>query len=88
MYDTINQLVEWPDRETLMANLLISFQKPYSCVKCIIDCFKVFIEWPESFTVRAATYSNYNKHNTVKVFIAVSPTGSNIFISKVWGERV
>ena len=39
MYDTINQLVEWPDRETLMANLLISFQKPYSCVKCIIDCF-------------------------------------------------
>ena len=66
----------------------ISFQKHYSSVKCIIDCFEVFIERPESFTARAATYSNYKKHNTAKVFIVVSPTGSIIFISKVWGGRV
>ena len=32
--------------------------------------------------------SNYKKHNTVKVFIAVSPTGSICFISKGWGGRV
>ena len=31
---------------------------------------------------------NYKKHNTAKAFIAVSPTGSIIFISKAWGGRV
>ena len=61
MYDNLSQLVVWPDTETLKANLPISFQKHYSNVKCIIDCFEVFIERPESFTARAATYSNYKK---------------------------
>ena len=37
---------------------------------------------------RAATYSNYKKHNTVKVLIAVSPTGSIAYISNAWGGRV
>jgi len=66
----------WPDSETLRANLPKAFQKHYSNVKCIIDCFEVFIERPLSFDARAATYSNYKKHNRVKVLIAVSPTGS------------
>ena len=41
-----------------------------------------------SFDVQAATYSNYKKHNTAKVLIAVSPTGSIAYISKAWGGRV
>uniref|UniRef100_A0A1X7SVZ4 DDE Tnp4 domain-containing protein n=1 Tax=Amphimedon queenslandica TaxID=400682 RepID=A0A1X7SVZ4_AMPQE len=35
-----------------------------------------------------ACYSNYKKHNTVKVLIAVTPTGSICFISKAWGGCV
>ena len=41
-----------------------------------------------SFSARAATYSNYKKHNTIKVLIAIAPTGAIIFISKAWGGRV
>ena len=41
MYDNLSQLVEWPDTETQKANLPIPFQKHYSSVKCIIDCFEV-----------------------------------------------
>ena len=65
-----------------------TFQKHFSRVRCIIDCFAIFIERPVGFRARAATYSNYKKHNTVKVFIVVAPTGSIGFISKAWGGRV
>ena len=41
-----------------------------------------------SFTARAETYSNYKEHNTVKILIAVSPTGSIVYIANAWGGRV
>ena len=39
-----------------------------------------------SFAARTATYSNYKKHNRVKVLIVVSPTGSIVYISKCMGR--
>ena len=53
-----------------------------------IDCFEVFMERPYGFQAQAQTYSNYKKHNTVKVLIAISPCGTVSFLSKCWGERV
>ena len=38
--------------------------------------------------MQAHTVITKKKHNTVKVFIAVAPTGSVAFISKAWGGRV
>ena len=37
--------------------------------------------------VRAATYSNHKKHNTIKVLIAIALTGCVSFIFKAWGGR-
>ena len=88
MHHNLSQLIKWPDGETLRVNLPPPFRKHYSKVKCIIDCFEVFIERPLSFAARAATYSNYKNHNTMKVLIAVSPTGSIVYISNAWGGRV
>lgn len=88
MYVHLQQLVLWPDLETLQNNMPSVFRKNFKRTRCIIDCFEVFIERPLSFDVRAVTYSNYKKHNTIKVFIAVSPTGSICFISRAWGGRV
>ena len=59
MHHNLSQLIQWPDGETLRANLPPSFRKHYSKVKCIIECFKVFIEHSMSFAARAATYSSY-----------------------------
>ena len=82
-------LIAWPDDEQLRKNMpSSSFRKHYMNVKCIIDCFEIFIERPSLLAARAATYSHYKKHNTVKVFIAIAPTGSICFISKGWGGRV
>ena len=81
-------LVTWPDEEQLRECMSSCFRKHYSQTKCIIDCFEIFINRPSYFEARASTYSNYKKHNTVKVLIAVTPTGSICFISKAWGGRV
>ena len=50
--------------------------------------FEIFIERPLLFTARAATYSNYKKHNTLKVFIGIAASGVIVFISSAWGGRV
>lgn len=41
-----------------------------------------------SFEPRTSSFSNYKRHNTIKILIAVAPTGSITFISKAWGGRV
>ena len=81
-------LIHWPDSITLRENMPSGFRKHFLRVRCIIDCFEIFIERPSALLARAATYSNYKRHNTVKVFIAVTPTGSISFISQAWGGRV
>ena len=50
--------------------------------------FRNFIERPTSLEARAQTYSNYKKHNTVKVPIGIAPTGAICYISKAWGGCV
>ena len=88
MYNNLKQLIIWPDTETLRQNLPSVFRSNFGRTKCIIDCFEIFIERPLLFTARAATYSNYKKHNTVTVFIGIAPTGAIVFISSAWGGRV
>ena len=88
MYCELRQMITWPDRETLRKNLPACFRRHYVNVVSIIDCFEIFIERPSSLEARAATYSQYKKHNTVKFLIGVSPTGSISFVSKGWGGRV
>ena len=88
MYNNLKQLIIWPDSETLRQNLPSVFQTNFARVKCIIDCLEIFIERPVAFTARATTYSSYKKHNTVKVFIGIAPTGAITFISSAWGGRV
>ena len=51
----------------------------------MIDCSEIFIERATSLSARSETYSNYKSHNTAKFFVAISPTGAIIFISKSWG---
>ena len=76
MHCNLKQLIVWPDSEPLKQNLPSIFK-----VKCIIDCLEIFIERPVNFTTRFSKYSNYKKHNTLKVFSGISPTGAITFIS-------
>ena len=66
MSTELKHLVSWPDKEQLLFKMPKVFRKHYSNVRCIIDCFKVFLQRPTSFVAHAQAYSNYKKHNTIK----------------------
>ena len=51
MYNNLKQLIIWPDSETLRQNLPSVFQTNFARVKCIIDCFEIFIERPVAFNL-------------------------------------
>lgn len=57
-------------------------------VKCVIDCTEIFIERPSNLKARAQTYSNYKRHNTIKILVGISPSGCVTFLSTCWGGRV
>ena len=89
MFQSLQPLVMWPDKEILIANMPSCFKPQCAKVVCIVDCTKVFIQrpLPTSLTARGQTYSNYKNHNTIKFLVATTPTGAVSFISKCWGDQ-
>ena len=88
MFQSLQPLVMWPDKEMLVANMPSCFKPRYAKVVCIIDCTEVFIQRPTSLTARGQTYSNYKNHNTIKFLVAITPIGAVSFISNCWRGRV
>lgn len=80
-------LFPFPSQDKIFANMLESFNM-YPTTRIIIDCTEVFVEIPSSMLAESQTWSNYKHHNTYKVLIGVSPTGSVTFVSELWGGRV
>ena len=87
MYAHLKFLIKWPSQEVCRANMPQVFKDLYPHTRCIIDCSKIFIERPCSYQLRAQTYSNYKKHNTVKFMIGITPCGAISYLSKCWGGR-
>jgi len=82
----LQDLIIWPDRDSLQKTMPECFQQSFGKkVAVIIDCFEVFIERPSNLRARASTWSNYKHKNTVKIFL---PQGIVGFISETWGGRV
>ncbi|XP_020912997.1 uncharacterized protein LOC110250723 [Exaiptasia diaphana] len=81
-------LVYNPSIEVVKATLPDKFKKPgFSNVRHIIDCTEIFIETPSDPFTRAATWSDYKHHNTVKILVSITPNGAFNFVSKAWGGR-
>ena len=87
MFQGLQPLIVWPDKEMIITHLPACFKPHYSKAVCIINCSEIFIKRPTSLTARGQTYSNYKSHNTVKFLVAVTPTETVLFISKYWGGR-
>nr|XP_050032323.1 uncharacterized protein LOC126528488 [Dermacentor andersoni] len=87
--ENFKNLLIWPYRRTLQSRCPEAFRDAaFKNVRGIIDCTEIFIERPTSMTARSQTYSNYKHHNTVKLLVVISPSGSIMFVSKAWGGRV
>lgn len=85
----LQDLIMWPDRESLRKTMPDCFQQSFGKkVAIIIDCFEIFLERPSNLQARAYTWSNYKHKNTVKVLIGIVPQGTVAFVSEAWGGRV
>ena len=85
----LQHLIFWPDRDALRKTIPDCFQESFERkVAVIIDCFEIFVERPSKLKVRAATWSNYKHHNTIKVLLGITPQGVISFASDSWGGRV
>ena len=84
----LQNLIIWPSRAELRANLPQSFKPKYRDCACIIDCSEIFIQRPRDLTARAQTWSNYKHNNTIEYLIGISPAGAVMFLSEGWGGRV
>jgi hypothetical protein len=88
MFSKLSFLVRWPDHEALLKTVPPEFKHYFPKITSIIDCFEIRIDTPGNLLAKQQTYSNYKKHNTVKIFIACSPLGAVTFLSSAWGGRV
>lgn len=59
----------------------------YKKLRCIVDCTEIFIQTPTDLQCQLATWSSYKHHNTMKFLIAISPQGSIVYLSELWGGR-
>ena len=86
LYVSMGGLIMWPETDYMELPEVFQNER-FRKVRCVIDCTEIFVERPSALKVRAQTYSNYKRHNTVKVLVSVSPTGAVVFLSKCWGGR-
>lgn len=84
---TLKPLIIWPSKMAVRQHLPTVFKGKFRNVRCVIDCTEIFIQRPNSLTVRAQTWSNYKHHNTMKYLVGVTPAGAISFISIGWGGR-
>ena len=84
----LQDLIIWPDRESLRKTMPMCFQESFGKkVAVIIDCFEIFLDRPSNLQARAYTWSNYKHKNTCKVLIGIVPQGTVAFVSEAWGGR-
>ena len=87
MFQLLQPLIIWPEREALQKTLPMDFRKHSPNCVVIIDCFKLFLERATNVNAQAQTYSQYKHHNTVKYLIGITPQGTVSFISEGWGGQ-
>ena len=65
-----------PSKDVALQHLPKKFNNAkYRSVTHIIDCTEMFIETPKDPKVKAATWSDYKHHRTLKVVVSIKPCG-------------
>lgn len=84
----VPSLVKWPSRSHINQIMPNKFRVNYPKTRVIIDCSEFFIQCPRKPGAQHKTFSSYKSHNTFKVLLGVSPTGSFTFVSELWSGNV
>ncbi len=93
-YETLDIVAEesrkniiWFDRPTVKARMPKSFKEHFENARAIIDCTEIETEIPSDVRENVESYSHYKSKHTLKVLIAIAPSGEITFLSKAFGGR-
>jgi len=88
LYLKLKEIPLWPPRDVVLANMLKCFRDLYPTTRVIIDATEVYIEKPSLPDLQQMTFSNYKNHNTFKVLVGISPSGSITFVSSLYSGAI
>lgn len=84
--DILKSAVYWPDKEEILSNMPICFEK-FRNTRLVLDCTEIPLERPACLKCRLRSYSHYKGTETVKILIGISPAGQITFLSSAFGGR-
>ncbi len=87
IYETVKSDIIWFDKKTIQARMPRSFRALFPNTRAVIDCTEIETEIPSTVRARNLTYSAYKSRYTVKVLVAIAPSGEIMFVSKAYGGR-
>lgn len=78
--------VVWPSKVVVQATMPEHFKQDNKDCRVVIKCTEMYVEKPSTIQQCVQMYSNYKKGYTIKLLIACTPVGSNLFpLKKFWG---
>lgn len=80
----LRALHDFPDSDP---RILIKAFLKFPHTRVVIDCTEVFTQRPSALGSRKHLFSNYKHHTTTKFLVGISPSGSMLYVSDMWGGR-
>ena len=81
----LKSLIRWPSTSNIFEYYPACYKAVKGLVLSIIDCTEVFTDNPSLAEANSKMYSSYKSHTTVKVLIAIGPSGCISFLSQIAG---
>ena len=80
-------LIVWPTQEQLRNRRIAAFKYFHKTI-AIIDCTEFFIQKPSSTSAQRKTWSSYKHHNTLKLLVSCTPSGTITFVSELFTGNI
>ena len=88
LYHHLSELQWSPKVEQVRRTLPQVFREKFSSTYAIVDATEVFIQQPSLPELQQRTFSSYKNHNTFKALIGISPSGTVMFVSKLYPGNI
>ena len=80
--------IHWPSNERIRSFMSQQFQQLCPELIPIIDCTEIRMESPSSLDNKAACYSSYKSHSTMKALVGFTPNGVVSFMSEFYSGSI
>jgi len=84
MYYRFGKLSLWPHRDAVIARMPSEFKKEFPSTIVLIDGTEFKTQVPNALALQSQMYSDYKSATTFKALVGCDPSGSIVFISKLF----